>query len=38
MAMHDRGRIVAGGRADLVALDAGLRVIAVWQGGVRLPN
>jgi N-acetylglucosamine-6-phosphate deacetylase len=38
MGLHDRGKIAAGGRADLVALDAGLRVIAVWQDGVRLPN
>lgn len=32
----DRGRIAPGCRADLVALDADLRVDAVWQGGVRL--
>jgi N-acetylglucosamine-6-phosphate deacetylase len=38
MGLHDRGRLVAGCRADLVALDAGLRVIGVWQGGVRLGN
>ena len=34
--LADRGRIAAGARADLVALDAELRVIAVWQGGQRL--
>ena len=38
MGMIDRGRVAAGWRADLVALDAGLRVIGVWQGGVRLQN
>ncbi len=38
MRMNDRGRLTAGCRADLVALDADLRAIAVWQGGVRLPN
>jgi N-acetylglucosamine-6-phosphate deacetylase len=31
--LRDRGRIAPGLRADLVALDAGLDVIAVWQGG-----
>jgi N-acetylglucosamine-6-phosphate deacetylase len=30
------GTIAPGARADLVALDPELRVIAVWQGGVRL--
>ncbi len=34
--LADRGRIAAGARADLVALDADLRVIAVWQGGRRV--
>ena len=38
MGMHDRGRVAAGCRADLVALDADLRVIGVWQGGVRLQS
>ena len=38
MGMHDRGRLAAGCRADLVALDADLCVVAVWQGGVRLEN
>ena len=32
----DRGRIAPGMRADLVALDAHLNVIDVWQGGARL--
>ena len=36
MGLYDRGRVAAGCRADLVALDADLRVIAVWHGGVRL--
>lgn len=36
MRFTDRGRIAAGCRADLVALDADLRIIAVWQEGVRL--
>jgi N-acetylglucosamine-6-phosphate deacetylase len=36
MRLVDRGRIAAGCRADLVALDADLRVVAVWQEGVRL--
>lgn len=34
--LADRGRIAAGVRADLVALDSDLRVLAVWQGGVRI--
>ncbi len=34
--LPDRGRIAAGARADLVALDGDLRVIAVWQGGRRI--
>ena len=38
MGMHDRGRLAAGCRADLVALDADLCVVAVWQGGARLEN
>ena len=33
MRFTDRGRIAAGCRADLVALDRNLNVIAVWQGG-----
>ena len=36
MCLADRGRLAAGCRADLVALDRELRVVAVWQGGVRL--
>jgi N-acetylglucosamine-6-phosphate deacetylase len=36
MRLTDRGRIAASCRADLVALDADLRVVAVWQEGVRL--
>jgi N-acetylglucosamine-6-phosphate deacetylase len=36
MRLTDRGRLAAGCRADLVALDRELRVIAVWQSGVRL--
>lgn len=36
LGLADRGRIAAGARADLVALDAGMVVRAVWQGGVRL--
>ena len=34
--LPDRGRVAAGERADLVALDRDLRVRAVWQGGKRL--
>ena len=34
--LPDRGRIAAGARADLVALDGDLRVVAVWQGGQRI--
>lgn len=34
--LGDRGRIAAGMRADLVALDSDLRVVAVWQGGRRV--
>jgi len=33
MRLADRGRLAAGCRADLVALDKELRVIGVWQGG-----
>lgn len=33
--LPDRGRIVPGACADLVALDADLQVIGVWQDGVR---
>jgi len=33
MRAADRGRIAAGCRADLVALDRELNVITVWQGG-----
>jgi N-acetylglucosamine-6-phosphate deacetylase len=36
LGLADRGRIAPGARADLVALDAGLMVQGVWQGGVRL--
>ena len=32
----DRGRIAPGLRADLVALDANLQLLDVWQGGERL--
>ena len=34
--LPDRGRIAAGVRADLVALDGDLRVVAIWQGGQRI--
>jgi N-acetylglucosamine-6-phosphate deacetylase len=34
--LTDRGRIAPNYRADLVALDADLRVASVWQGGRRL--
>jgi N-acetylglucosamine-6-phosphate deacetylase len=34
--LSDRGRIRPGARADLVALDGGLAVVAVWQGGQRI--
>ena len=34
--LTDRGRIAPGCRADLVALDRDLNVVAVWQHGVRL--
>jgi N-acetylglucosamine-6-phosphate deacetylase len=34
LGLHDRGAIEAGRRADLVALDADLRVESVWIGGV----
>ena len=34
--LPDRGRIAPGARADLVALDDDLRVVAVWQGGARV--
>lgn len=33
LGLSDRGRIAAGSEADLVALDADLRVEAVWVGG-----
>jgi N-acetylglucosamine-6-phosphate deacetylase len=36
LGLRDRGRIAPGLRADLVALDAELRVVAVWQGGRRI--
>ena len=36
LGLADRGRIVPGARADLVALDADLRVVAVWQEGAPL--
>ncbi|WP_241978610.1 MULTISPECIES: amidohydrolase family protein [unclassified Cryobacterium] len=32
--LHDRGRLAAGNRADLIVLDAGLRVTATMQSGV----
>ena len=38
MGLADRGSLSAGRRADLVALDRDLRVIAVWQGGAPLAN
>ena len=38
MRLGDRGRIAAGMRADLVALDAGWNVAAVWQGGRKLES
>lgn len=34
--LHDRGRIEVGRRADLVALDADLRVAAVWAAGTEV--
>ena len=34
--MTDRGRIAAGCRADIVAIDGSLRVIGVWQNGNKL--
>jgi N-acetylglucosamine-6-phosphate deacetylase len=36
LGLRDRGRIAPGLRADLVALDADLTVVAVWQAGRRL--
>jgi len=36
--LADRGRLVPGARADLVALDDDLRVVAVWQNGARLDD
>ena len=36
LGLHDHGRIAPGARADLVALDAALRVVRVWQAGVAL--
>jgi N-acetylglucosamine-6-phosphate deacetylase len=36
LGLDDRGRIAPGLRADLLALDPALNVLAVWQGGVRL--
>lgn len=36
LGLTDRGQIAVGARADLVALDAELRVLATWQGGVRV--
>lgn len=36
MRLTDRGHIAAGLRADLVALDPGWRVAAIWQGGRKL--
>ena len=35
MGCTDRGSIVVGQRADLVALDDGLRIAGVWLAGVR---
>ena len=37
LGLDDRGAIEAGRRADLVALDADLRVESVWIGGVEAP-
>ena len=35
----DRGRLTAGARADVVALDpVSARVLAVWLGGVAVPR
>ena len=36
LGLRDRGRIAPGLRADLVALDADWRVVAVWQAGRRV--
>ena len=36
LGLRDRGRVAPGLRADLVALDADWRVVAVWQGGRRV--
>ena len=36
LGLEDRGRLVPGARADVVALDAGGRVEAVWLEGLRL--
>jgi N-acetylglucosamine-6-phosphate deacetylase len=36
MRLDDRGSVAPGLRADLVALDAGWSVAAVWQGGEKL--
>ena len=36
LGLDDRGRIAPGMRADLVALDPNMNVLAVWQGGVRM--
>ncbi|MBW6506804.1 MAG: N-acetylglucosamine-6-phosphate deacetylase [Rhodobacteraceae bacterium] len=33
LGLADRGRLVPGARADLVHLDANLRVLGVWRGG-----
>ncbi len=36
LGLDDRGRIAPGLRADVIALDPKLNVLAVWQGGTRL--
>jgi N-acetylglucosamine-6-phosphate deacetylase len=36
MGLSRHGRIDAGSRADVVALDQSLRVAAVWQAGRRI--
>jgi N-acetylglucosamine-6-phosphate deacetylase len=36
LGLDDRGHIGPGMRADLIALDSKLNVLAVWQGGIRV--